>query len=336
MVLGGGGSLGAFQAGVLHALAEAGILPDALFGCSVGALNAAILARGPSREQTARLVGWWADSRVHGILAPSLMRRVAGLAAVAATRSNALFDERPLRRLIAQHVPSHDISELAVPLVVTTTCLECGVAVHHQRGTPQDVLVASCALPGLFPATRLADGHHHVDGGIVCGVPIQAALDVAEPDDTILVLDCALAPVTSRPSRCAAVMPHPTDPYVCGIPLSAAPRHYQPPTESHRGPLQTMLAAFAVARSVASRAAVEAALADSRVHVLPHIADAWAAGLLDRLPSGPRDLSVTSQLLDAGQETARRWLATRDVAVMQGGPLGAPERQLADRDRELA
>ncbi len=39
LVLGGGGALGAFQAGGLLALAEAGVFPDAVFGCSVGALN---------------------------------------------------------------------------------------------------------------------------------------------------------------------------------------------------------------------------------------------------------------------------------------------------------
>jgi NTE family protein len=40
-VLGGGGALGAFQAGVYEALEEAGREPDRLVGTSIGALNAA-------------------------------------------------------------------------------------------------------------------------------------------------------------------------------------------------------------------------------------------------------------------------------------------------------
>jgi NTE family protein len=43
-VLGGGGNLGATQVGMLHALLERGILPDAIVGASIGALNGAFLA----------------------------------------------------------------------------------------------------------------------------------------------------------------------------------------------------------------------------------------------------------------------------------------------------
>lgn len=314
LVLGGGGALGAYQAGALLALAEAGIVPDALFGCSAGALNAAFLARDPGVAQARLLVDWWSDTRTHGVLAPSPLRRVLGLAAAAAAGGQALFDERPLRRLIARVVPAHDIAELAVPLTVTTTCLDCGRAVHHAQGAPGDVLVASCALPGIFPATRLADGHRHVDGGVVCGVPIGAALAVARPGDQVFVLDCALAPVTGRPGDCAA-LPAGTaagDGRGCSLPVAAdaaEPRRYQAPVESRRGVVQTVLDAFAVARAEASRAAVEPALTDPRVQVLPHVADAWAAGLLDRLPAGPRDLTATRELLAAGHAAAGAWLA---------------------------
>lgn len=311
MVLGGGGSLGAYQAGALRALAEAGVVPDALFGCSVGALNAAFLARDPGVRQARELVEWWADTRTHGVLAPSFVRRMVGFAAAAAGGKAALFDERPLRRLIAQHVPAHDIAELAVPLTVTTTCLDCGEAVHHSGGAPGDVLVASCALPGLFPAMRLSDGHLHVDGGVVSGVPIRAALESAQPDDTVLVLDCSLAPVTSRPGECAAVSANIAEQEACGLTVTPGGRRYEPPAESHRGALQTVLTAFTVARAVANRASVQAALNDPRTYVLPHVADAWAAGLLNRLPAGPRDLSMTQELLDAGYVATRTWLLAR-------------------------
>jgi NTE family protein len=43
-VLGGGGSLGAMQVGMIQALAEAGVAPDLVVGTSVGSLNAAVLA----------------------------------------------------------------------------------------------------------------------------------------------------------------------------------------------------------------------------------------------------------------------------------------------------
>lgn len=46
-VLGGGGSLGAVQVGMLQALAERGVLPDLVVGTSVGSLNGAVLAMDP-------------------------------------------------------------------------------------------------------------------------------------------------------------------------------------------------------------------------------------------------------------------------------------------------
>src|SRR5262245_36707487 len=44
LVLQGGGALGAFQAGVYQALAEANLHPDWVSGISIGAINAALIA----------------------------------------------------------------------------------------------------------------------------------------------------------------------------------------------------------------------------------------------------------------------------------------------------
>src|SRR4029077_13215934 len=44
LVFQGGGALGAYQAGIYQALAEAGCAPDWLSGISIGAINAAIIA----------------------------------------------------------------------------------------------------------------------------------------------------------------------------------------------------------------------------------------------------------------------------------------------------
>jgi predicted acylesterase/phospholipase RssA len=336
LVLGGGGALGAYQAGALLALAEAGMLPDAIYACSVGALNGAFLASNPSVAQAARLAEWWVDTRTRGVLEPSMWGRLRGLAAAAASGASALFDERPLRRLIAANVRAHDISELAIPLTVTTTCLDCSAAVHHARGAAGDVLVASCALPGLFPPVRLSDGHRHVDGGVVCGVPVEPALAAAGPQDEVLVLDCGLAPVTGRAGECAALpVEHAALQEACGLPMATSRRAYRAPVESHRGALQVVLAAFTVARAVANRAAVESSLADPRVRVLPHVADAWAAELLHDLPSGPRDTSTAPALLAAGQAATNAWLAGRQRSLA-GGSAPASDQRAGQWDGHFA
>lgn len=302
-VLGGGGSMGAYQVGGLLALAELGVLPDALFGCSAGALNAAFLAADPSVDRAQALARWWTRSDTARLLSPTRWAQLRGTAGALAARSDGLLDQRPLRRLVAEHVGAHDVSELAVPLTVTTTCLDCATAAHHDRGPLADVLVASCSLPGLFPPVLLPDGHTHVDGGVVHGVPLAAALGTAGPDDIVYVLDCGLAPVTGSPGGCAAL---PDAVSTCG--LGAPQRSWVPPADRRRGPLDVVLRSFTVARAVANRAAVAPLLADPRVRVLPHVADAWATGLLERTPGGPRDFRDSERVMAAGRRAATAWL----------------------------
>ena len=62
-VFAGGGSLGAVQVGMLHALLEAGLRPDFVVGSSVGAVNAAYFAGAPDLEGVERLSALWEGLR---------------------------------------------------------------------------------------------------------------------------------------------------------------------------------------------------------------------------------------------------------------------------------
>ncbi len=59
LVLQGGGALGAYQAGVFEALAEAGLEPDWIAGISIGAFNSAIIAGNPPGARVERLRQFW-------------------------------------------------------------------------------------------------------------------------------------------------------------------------------------------------------------------------------------------------------------------------------------
>src|SRR5215469_6003617 len=59
LVLQGGGALGAYQAGVYHALSEGGIEPDWVIGTSIGAINGSIIAGNPPQDRLARLREFW-------------------------------------------------------------------------------------------------------------------------------------------------------------------------------------------------------------------------------------------------------------------------------------
>jgi NTE family protein len=59
LLLQGGGALGAYQAGVYQALAEADLHPDWVAGISIGAINSAIIAGNPPELRVQRLREFW-------------------------------------------------------------------------------------------------------------------------------------------------------------------------------------------------------------------------------------------------------------------------------------
>jgi NTE family protein len=169
-VFSGGGSLGAAQVGSLRALFEAGIVPDLVVGCSVGALNAAFLAIDPTMARVLELERIWRGlgrEHVFGRGRP-LMHAVR--------RDDHLYEPEALRTLVRSWVPLRDLSDTAVPCHVVTTDLESGQPAWWTSGDPIEVLSASACLPALFPPVRLGDSLH-VDGGVTTPVPIERALE---------------------------------------------------------------------------------------------------------------------------------------------------------------
>ncbi|HEX9449653.1 MAG TPA: patatin-like phospholipase family protein, partial [Dongiaceae bacterium] len=61
LLLQGGGALGAYQAGVYEALAEADLQPDWVAGISIGAINAALIAGNAPKERVDKLRQFWTE-----------------------------------------------------------------------------------------------------------------------------------------------------------------------------------------------------------------------------------------------------------------------------------
>jgi len=59
LLLQGGGALGAYQAGVYEALAEADLHPNWVAGISIGAINSAIIAGNPPKRRVEALREFW-------------------------------------------------------------------------------------------------------------------------------------------------------------------------------------------------------------------------------------------------------------------------------------
>jgi NTE family protein len=199
-VLGGGGSLGAMQVGMLRAVAEAGITPDLAVGTSVGSLNAAVLAL-TRDDPIERLRGIWAHMTRDEAFPGGVLSRVRTL-----TQSKThLFPNSGLKKIINEHVGAdRRFEDLALPLGVVTTQVDTAEPLLIRSGPLLAPLLASCAIPGIFPPVEY-DGRLLYDGGLVANVPMRQALAMGA--QSLVVLDCAFpGKLPAEPRTFAEVM----------------------------------------------------------------------------------------------------------------------------------
>lgn len=172
-VLAGGGSLGAVQAGMLKALTEAGVEPEVLVGTSVGALNGARLAGGADPVSVAEFQNVWRNVE-RGDVFP--VRPLRGLSALL-TGADAVFSADGLRRLLADHLRFQRLEEAPIPLAVVAADVLSGREVVLRSGDAVEAVLASTAIPGIFPPVSFGDVEL-IDGGFVNYTPISTAVDL--------------------------------------------------------------------------------------------------------------------------------------------------------------
>lgn len=172
-VLSGGGSLGAVQVGMLQALAESGIRPDLLIGTSVGAVNAAFIGGRPDYEGALRLGDVWRSLRRQDIFPLSPWSGARGLLG----RSNHVISNANLAEVLRKHLPYQRLEESTIPVHVIATELKTGRAVLLSSGPAIPALLASTAIPGIFPPVTIGR-REFIDGGVANHTPIAAALEL--------------------------------------------------------------------------------------------------------------------------------------------------------------
>ena len=170
-VMGGGGNLGAVQVGMLRAVLEREILPDLVVGCSVGALNGAAVAAQPTLTTIDRLADLWRGLTGEDIWPAGRLTGPWQLL----RRGDSLHSNRGLRRIIEGALAVRQFEELAVPFECVATSLTTGMAHWFSSGRLVDPILASAALPAVFPPVTI-NGDRYIDGGVVDNVPISRAL----------------------------------------------------------------------------------------------------------------------------------------------------------------
>lgn len=169
-VLQGGAALAAPQVGMLRALIDAGVQPDLVVGTSAGALNAVAFAQDPTPHGVGSLWETWARVRRRSVFPVRPVGLVAGLLG----HRPGLFPAAPLRSWITASVRLGDLADAPVPVAAVATDADTGELVALTSGSPVDALLASSAVPGVFPAVAV-NGRRLVDGGIVADLPVAVA-----------------------------------------------------------------------------------------------------------------------------------------------------------------
>src|SRR5215467_13358294 len=221
LVLQGGGALGAFQAGVYQALAEANLVPDWVAGISIGAINAALIAGNPPETRVEKLRAFW-EMVTTPIIAnmPDMVRQFWSgdeargffnqVTAWGALMRGApgFFVPRPIAPFFfppgtSQATSYYDTSELRSTLenLVDFDRINSGEmrfsvgAVNVRTGNftyfdnekhtiRPDHVMASGSLPPGFPAVEI-EGEFYWDGGLVSNTPLHWVIEQGPRQDTL-------------------------------------------------------------------------------------------------------------------------------------------------------
>lgn len=169
-VLSGGGNQAVSQVGMLRALFEHGIRPDVVIGTSAGALNGAAIAHRPDMAAVDHLEGVWRSIKSTEIFPGNRFTRAWNIL----RRGPALITSDGLAALIEATTSARSFADLVIPLRVVACDLKTGEEIVFCRGPLTPALMASAALPGIFPPVA-HQGRLLVDGGVVNSVPLAHA-----------------------------------------------------------------------------------------------------------------------------------------------------------------
>ncbi len=159
LALGGGGAKGNAHIGVLRKLEAEGFRVRAVAGTSFGGIVAAMYAFGKTPNQIEELFSGVDQNRLYGHATgdgPSLL----GLAGAS--------------KLLDDVFGAATFDDLALPCALTGVDLKSAREVILTEGLVRDAILATIALPGIFPPRKIQDWEL-VDGGTLDPVPVQVA-----------------------------------------------------------------------------------------------------------------------------------------------------------------
>jgi len=208
VALGGGGARGFAHLGAMEVLRGLGLRIEHIVGVSVGSLagtlcalnedisdvqrrvidlvtadefqkrQSRLFATAPAADEpvTSGLFAWWEQfSKFMGA-----RRRMLDLIS-----RPSLLPAELIESIITNLVPDIDIRDARIPLTIVALDLQSGQQVKLTRGPLRQAVLASTAIPGVFPPVDI-DGRQLVDIGVIDALPVAVAAEYGS-DLTIAV-----------------------------------------------------------------------------------------------------------------------------------------------------
>ena len=191
LIFAGGGSFGAIQVGMMHALAASGVTADMVVGSSVGAINGAYYAGAPHLKGVLELETIWRGLTRHDIF-PITWRTLLNFL----WRRDFLISHDGLRKLLEDHMPYRNLEDAQLPVHIVATDIVTGDSVVLSDGSAVEAIVASTAIPGAFAPVPY-QGRYLSDGAISSNTPIRIA--VAKGARRLIILPTGYACATDAP-----------------------------------------------------------------------------------------------------------------------------------------
>jgi NTE family protein len=156
MVLSGGGARGVAHLGVLKALEEYGIKPNAISGTSAGSIVGAFLCDGFSVDETI------------AIIKKVVIKNKINFTGL----RTGLLSMLPIENLLKNNLRTKNIEDLAIPFYATAANFNNGKAQIFSEGSIIERVLASCSIPIVFSPVFI-NNIPYVDGGLCSNLPVE-------------------------------------------------------------------------------------------------------------------------------------------------------------------
>lgn len=174
LALSAGGSRGVAHVGFLQALEEAGIRPDFVSGCSMGAVVGSCYCSGMTPEQ------------MHDEVKKLRLSDLFDLS-INPIGNGALLNSRKLRKKLHSYLGEKTFDDLQIPFRAVATDLVSGKKiVFGGKDNLCISIVASSSMPAIFKPVIMKD-MTLIDGGISCRIPVEEVKDMGA--DVVVAVD---------------------------------------------------------------------------------------------------------------------------------------------------